>query len=176
MKRTIAITLMMSTLLTALLFVHAEAALASVDEIPAKSTALMHAALTENDVTALTVKRDIEDGVEVYEVEFWKDTTEYDYDVDAATGEILSFDIESKGAGLPQFSEAGIAPETALKTALDKVGVREEDVTIVEASIKSRAGQAKYKIEFISGNMEYEIEIDAASGTILEYDAESEDD
>lgn len=176
MKKTIAITLMLFTLLTALFFAHAEAAQAPVDEATAKSTALTHAALTENDVTALTVKRDIEDGVEVYEVEFWMETTEYDYDVDAVTGEIISFDIESKGMGLPQFSEAGIAPEAALKTALDKAGVREEDATVVDTSFKYRAGQAKYIIEFVSGSMEYEVEIDAASGAILEYDVESEDD
>ncbi len=176
MKKTIAVTLMLFTLLTALFSAHAEAAQAPVDEAAARSAALAHAALTENDVTALTVKRDTENGVAVYEVEFLKETTEYEYDVDAVTGEIVSFDIESKSAVLPQCSEAGITPEAALKTALEKAGVREEDATVTEVSIRHRDGQTKYKIEFVSGRMEYEIEIDAGSGAILEYDAESEDD
>lgn len=62
----------------------------SADE--AKSTALKHAGFTEDDVTALHTDLDRDDGTLKYEVEFRKDNKEYDYDINAETGEIISYD------------------------------------------------------------------------------------
>ena len=58
-----------------------------------KRQALEHAGLTEADVTFVHVKLDRDDGRLEYEVEFYKDNTEYDYDIDANTGEILSLSL-----------------------------------------------------------------------------------
>ena len=175
MKKIVVIAIAMISLLTALCLAHAEAAPAPADAA-AKSAALAHAALTEDAVTALTVQPDREDGREIIEVEFWKDATEYDYDVDAGTGEIIAFDIECKGTTLPRLSEAAISPEDALKRALDQAGLPEADATVKEAALKFKNGAAKYKFEFVAGGMEYEVKIDANDGAVLEYDVEAEDD
>lgn len=58
----------------------------------AKVIALQHAALTEDAVRFLRVEFDYDDGVPRYEVEFVADGWEYEYDIHAQTGAILSFD------------------------------------------------------------------------------------
>ena len=63
-----------------------------VDEDRAFSIALEHAGLTEADVRAKRIETDRErHGIE-YEIEFRADGYEYEYTIDAATGEILSFE------------------------------------------------------------------------------------
>ena len=56
---------------------------------------LAHAGLTEGDVVSLSVKREYDDGRLEYEVKFWVDTTEYEYTVDGATGDIRLTDRET---------------------------------------------------------------------------------
>lgn len=58
----------------------------------AKAAALGHAGLTEADVTELTVDLDRDDGVLKYEVDFHHGGTEYDYDINAENGDIISYD------------------------------------------------------------------------------------
>ena len=56
----------------------------------AEAIALEHAGLTAEQVTRLRSERDRERGGLHYDIEFRHDGWEYDYEVDAATGEILS--------------------------------------------------------------------------------------
>ncbi|MBQ7312426.1 MAG: PepSY domain-containing protein, partial [Clostridia bacterium] len=55
----------------------------------AKEIALEHAGYTEANVLGIEVEMDYEKGVMVYEVEFHADAQEYDYDINAETGEIV---------------------------------------------------------------------------------------
>ena len=58
----------------------------------AKETALRHAGLSESQVNNLDVDLDRENGKLIYEVDFNSGNTEYDYDIDAETGEVISAD------------------------------------------------------------------------------------
>ncbi|MCC8065216.1 MAG: PepSY domain-containing protein, partial [Clostridiales bacterium] len=60
----------------------------------AKSIAANHAGYSVSDVTFSKVKLDEDDGVAVYEIEFYKGNTEYEYEINAATGSILDYDAE----------------------------------------------------------------------------------
>lgn len=62
----------------------------------AESIALEHAGLTADQVTRLTSKYEIDDGIPEYDVEFYVGTTEYDYEIHAETGDILSWDKDTK--------------------------------------------------------------------------------
>lgn len=64
----------------------------NIGEEKAKQIALDHAKLSESDVTALFVELDYDDGTLRYEVDFHRGGYEYDYDIDAKTGKILSYD------------------------------------------------------------------------------------
>ncbi|MBR3570657.1 MAG: PepSY domain-containing protein [Oscillibacter sp.] len=61
----------------------------------AKAIALAHAGLSESGVSGLQVKLDRDGGRAEYEVEFYAGGSEYGYDIDAASGEILSFEIDN---------------------------------------------------------------------------------
>ena len=51
--------------------------------------ALKDAGFTEKDVTGLRAELDRDDDIPLYEVDFYKDGTEYDYEINAATGKII---------------------------------------------------------------------------------------
>ena len=65
----------------------------TVDE--AKNIALTHANLTEDNVQFLRTKQEYDDGILVYEIDFNYNTYEYDYKINANTGEIVSYDKDS---------------------------------------------------------------------------------
>ena len=58
----------------------------------AKAIALKHAGLAEEQVRSLRVEFETERGVPKYEVDFVSNGWEYEYDIHAETGEILSFE------------------------------------------------------------------------------------
>ncbi|MBE6957363.1 MAG: hypothetical protein E7450_07950 [Ruminococcaceae bacterium] len=56
----------------------------------ARAIALNHAGLTAGQVTGLRSELDVDDGVREYEVEFRFDGWEYDYEIHAVSGAVLS--------------------------------------------------------------------------------------
>ena len=60
----------------------------------AKSIALNHAGLSENEAYDMEIELDDEDGTLVYEVEFQSGNVEYSYEINAATGAILKHETE----------------------------------------------------------------------------------
>ena len=63
-----------------------------ITEEQAQRIALEHANVTAEQVTGLRVSYDVDDGVPEYEVEFYHDHWEYEYEIHAETGEIRSYD------------------------------------------------------------------------------------
>lgn len=68
------------------------AATERLTEAEATDIALNHAGLKKDQVTGLRVKLDYDDGRPEYEVDFRHDGWEYDYEIHAETGKILSQD------------------------------------------------------------------------------------
>lgn len=60
----------------------------------AKQAAIKDAGFKESEVGGVRVELDREDGSAKYEVDFYKDGVEYNYDIDAQTGQILSKDAD----------------------------------------------------------------------------------
>lgn len=60
----------------------------------AKQIALDHAQLNEGDVRFIKAELDYDDGRMEYEVEFYLGRTEYDYTIDAVSGDILKYDVD----------------------------------------------------------------------------------
>lgn len=67
-----------------------------IGEEQAKTIALEHAALKEADVTRLRVEYEIDDGVQQYDVEFHNGGFEYEYEINANTGAVISFDKDKE--------------------------------------------------------------------------------
>ena len=66
-----------------------------IGEDAALEIALKDAGLAESDVDVTKCKLDYDDGRTEYEVEFRQGTMEYEYTLDAFTGEILERDIDN---------------------------------------------------------------------------------
>ncbi len=60
----------------------------------AKEIALNHAQLNESDVQFAKAKLENDDGVVEYEIEFYFGRTEYDYTIDAVSGNIIEYDVD----------------------------------------------------------------------------------
>lgn len=153
----------------------AQSAGGAVDEAKAKQIALEHAGVQESDTAFLWAKADSDDGVRVYDVEFYVAATgtEYDYEIDAATGKIRSFDYDAENynAGQSAGGTTAKSEEEIRKIALAKVpGATEKDIRL---ELDRDDGRLLYEGRIIYEGMEYEFEIDAYSGAVLEWDAES---
>ena len=76
-----------------------------ISEAKAKEIALNHAGLKESEVSFVKVKLDWDDGRQEYEVDFYKDNMDYDYEIDAVSGAILSADKEVEDDARPAVKE-----------------------------------------------------------------------
>ena len=77
----------------------AVASAASVTAEQAQAIALADAGFTAEQVTHLSVEPDRDDGKSHFDVRFFKDNTEYEYEIDAGSGNIVSVDkdIDQRG-------------------------------------------------------------------------------
>lgn len=67
----------------------------ALTDADAVAIALKDAGLSEGDVTITECYKEMDDGIEQYNVSFIASGTEYDYDIDATAGTILSKDMEA---------------------------------------------------------------------------------
>lgn len=165
----------------------------------AKSAAFAHAGLDASQVTMGEVDFDYEDGRMVYELEFYANGAEYEYDIDASTGAVVKFSQEGgrtqtsssvgsggasgsapsgSGGGTAQTGTGGgsasdIGSEAALAAALSHAGVSQDQVYDLEVKREYDDGRLEYEIEFKTGGWEYEYTISAADGAILDYERDN---
>ena len=74
-------------------------------------------------------------------------------------------------APLPAAGE-DIGVEKAKEIALEKAGVKAEDTLFINAHLDRDDGRVEYDVEFVSGNTEYEVSVDAVTGAINEFSSE----
>lgn len=165
----------------------------------AQDAALVHAGLTDADVTGLHCVLDYDDGSAHFDVEFFRGNTEYDYEIDAMTGRVLDFDLDyendmtgrtpvpsadstSKPAAAsprptqqPDISSADIGRDRARDIALQHAGISASDAWELEVEYDHEKGRAVYEVDFESGGYEYSYEIDASTGEILRREKEKDD-
>lgn len=158
-----------------------------ITEREAKSIAAGDAGVTEEQIQYIMVKQDWDDGRARYEVEFTAAGVEYDYELDASDGRILSADSEviDKGyrasqngttgsrneTGTSQTTPGGVSIETAKQTVMDRIpGIDAGNIYIhpdYDDGISLYEGEAYY------AEVKYEFEINAENGNIISWEAES---
>ena len=142
----------------------------TVDEAAAQKIALEHAGVKAADATITKSKLDYEDGRQVYDIEWYAGGAKYDYEIAVDTGEIISSGYEGKTAGADS-NNVTVSEAAAKKTALDRVsGATDRD--IYEWKLDYDDGRPEYEGKIIYGGTEYEFTIDAATGSVMEWDAE----
>lgn len=137
----------------------------------AKAKALADAGLTADQVTFTEAKLDWDDGRQVYDIEFYTDDyQEYDYEIDAKTGKVLEVDYDAESF-VPPAAGTGITREKAQEIALAKVpGAAAGDIR--KLKLDRDDGKQVYEVEIFYKGAEYDMEIDAATGKILDYDVD----
>ena len=147
----------------------------------AKSIALGHVGLSASDVRFTKAKTDQDDGVKEYDIEFVSGNYAYEFEIRASDGKIISYDreqAETKGTTASGSTAAAkyIGVDKAKSIALKDSGVSASNASFVKAKLEEDDGIYVYEIEFYSGGMEYDYEIDAKTGKILDRSAERADD
>ena len=156
----------------------------------AKSIALKDAGVS--GATFVKAKLETEDGVKVYDVEFYKANVEYDYEIDAITGKIPEKDLDIENFSIPkkkattnkQTTKSKV--KTSTKKAAKDIGVEKaksialkdagvSNVKFTKAKVDYENGIKVYDIEFRKGNKEYDYEIEAATGKIRERNVDLDD-
>ena len=141
----------------------------TVDEA-AQKIALEHAGVKAADATITKSKLDYEDGRQVYDIEWYAGGAKYDYEIAADTGEIISSAYEEKTMGADS-RNVTVSEADAKKTALDRVSGA-TDKNLYEWKLDYEDGHPEYEGKIIYGGTEYEFTIDAATGSVMEWDAE----
>ena len=162
----------------------------------AEDIALAHAGISREDLSYLRTEFDYDRGIAEYEIEFHHDGWEYDYEIQAVTGEILKAKAEppkvrptapkeeSKPSEPPvQVQEENPNPtepqrltkEEAISIALADAGLGQDQVTGLRVEFDYDGGVPEYEVDFRHGGYEYDYEIHAETGAIRSRDKDRED-
>ena len=170
----------------------------------ARTAAEEYAGTTAVDSVTAEVDPELDESPAHYEVELQTAWGEFEYLVDAYTGKVLSGQKDllaaisasnetTKPSGqkpasasnettkpsdqkpAPSGTVQDIGYAKAKSIALNHAGLRENQAYDMDIELDDEDGTLVYEIEFKSGNMEYDYEIDAASGAILKHETELDD-
>ena len=172
---------------------------ADIGRDAAVTAALNDAGVSEQETAALSVSLDEDNGRRVYDIQFNVAEKEYDYEISAADGNILSSNVDinehyaalnnSQGTadqnaasgqgnaasgqgntGAVQGNTAAVTQDQAVQTALARVpGATEQNIRI---QLDYDDGVQRYEGDIIYNNMEYDFAIDANTGEVIEWSEE----
>ena len=153
-----------------------------IGEQAAQDAALAHAGVSAQNVSFVRTKLDFDNGRWEYEVEFYDQGTEYDYSIDAVTGEVLGYDYDAEyytannnTAAMQTAPGAQISAEDAKAIALAHAGVSAQDAQRMEMGFDNEHGRAVYEFEWRVGWTEYSCDVDANTGEVVGYSSEYDD-
>lgn len=164
--------------------------------------ALESVELTEEDVTNIEIEFDYlkshgaKKGIMVYDIEFETEDTEFDFDIDVKTGEIL----KSKSGEMEFDDEDGEKPENpddkepkdepakkdekdaykpekrpenligkgeAFKQAFENEGVAPNELGDIDCDVSFKDGKWHYEFEFDNGQGKQKVKVDALTGDVI---------
>ena len=102
----------------------------------------------------------------VYSVEFIAGNSSYTYKINAADGSVVRKESQMAQPDSMAPLSAAITLEEAQELALADAGVAREEAIFSRAEAGSSAGLSVYSFRFYAANMEYEYEINAATGAV----------
>lgn len=143
---------------------------APVSEREAALLAVTDAGFEEALAENAYAHEDRDDGRKEYKVLFVAEGFCYEYEIDAQTGFITerSREMTEEDDPASPYIGTGKAEEIALGHAKLSAG----EVSFLKAQQDTEKGRAVYEVEFRAGGFEYEYEIDALTGDILNFEKE----
>lgn len=147
-------------------------------EAEAIAAALDHASLTESEVSDIRAHVERDDRRTHWEVRWRSGDWVYDFDIDPDTGAILEWDRDREPA--PKTNEPTepapaqeLTREEAQAIALAHAGFTADQVTGLRTHRDKDDRTPTYEIEFRVGRTEYEYELHAETGRILDFDRDN---
>lgn len=168
-----------------------------ITEAQAKEIALDHAEVSASEAVFTKSKLELDDNIWVYEFEFYTNSCEYEYKINAVSGKVLEYSFESiphqgsgNGSGSGTNSGSGsesssssssdsqqgserITEAQAQRIALDHAGVSASEATFTKSKLEREDNIWVYEFEFYTNSCEYEYKINAVSGRVLVYSFEN---
>ena len=155
----------------------------------ARTAAEEYAGTTAVDSVTAEVDSELDEFPAHYEVELHTAWGEFEYLVDAYTGKVISGQKDllttastpnvttklSDQKPDPSGTAQDIGYAKAKSIALNHAGVSENEAYDIDIELDDEDGILVYEVEFKSGNMEYDYEINAATGAILKHESELDD-
>ncbi len=156
--------------------------LATLSQSEAEEIALKSLGITRSDVRMDRTELDWEKGQAIWEVEIYYGNTEYDFEINALTGEILRTDVEPTERpdtdvvitptpilpSDPSPDTTELTKEQALGIALDNLGITQDKISKLKIEKDLDDEITVYDIEFHTETAEYDYTIHALTGKILE--------
>ena len=175
----------------------------SLSAAEAQEIAFENAGVSPSDITFKEVDRDREDGKATYDIDFTTAEGEYSYTIDASTGSIMDRDHESYVSSSQSSSQTAssassnsssssaasssssttasstvtykVSDSQAKEIALKDAGLAESAVSNLIVTLDTDDGQVHYDVDFddLATNLDYDYQINADTGAIMEKSSES---
>ena len=136
----------------------------------AKEIALKHANLASDQVSFIRTETDMENGVKKYDIEFYHENKEYDYEISAISGEIIGYDYDVENYNIEAKEEANNTvnnqpsnDEGNTKSSNNAAGNQQSNsgatsITVEEAKqiALSHAGLSSSQVSFMKSELDFD--------------------
>ena len=148
-----------------------------ITEESAVSVALETVGATSETVDGIKIKGVKDKGAKFYEVKFVYENYSYKVKINALSGKIVKFNKEINAETiLTKAIETAIDSEKAEEIARSFIGDELKVAEMRKIKLDYEDGAFIYEIELNLNKIEYELEIDAATGEIVDVDFDDEDE
>ena len=138
-----------------------------ISEEEAKKIATDYLNINVEDVSFTKNKLDYDDGNLIYELEFYYNGNEYEFDIDAYNKEIINVSIDNNNYDT-NTSNNYIGLEKAKEEV--KNHYKKDNIFFIKAEFDFDNKTPIYELEFYDNNKKYEYEVNAISGNIIKYE------
>ena len=153
-------------LLSLLMLFVALSLFADITRDEAEAIAVKDAGVSADAVVRMRSSLDWERGERIYDVEFYADGVEYDYEISTVDGTILSFDQEAER--IRHDYSSSMTKDEALSIALDSAGLDMSEISRSRVERDRDDGFEYYEVEFRTQDFSYSYDI-SGEGEILSY-------
>jgi uncharacterized membrane protein YkoI len=154
---------------TGVLAVEAGQAKLTVEEVEAKAVESVDGTVTEIDYDSSDNE---------YEVEVESGSVTYELDINATTGEVVKKEADGKKLSVVKSDAKTTSQNKNFITAKEAIAIalKHSPGTVKEVELDDDDKRAHFEIEIKDGKYEYEFEIDAVTGKILDFEKDRDDD
>ena len=153
---------------TGVLAVEADLAKLTVEEVEAKAVETVDGTITK-------IEYDSSDNE--YEVEVESGSVTYELDINAMTGEVVKKEADDKKLSVMKSDAKAAAKNKNYITTKEAIAIALEHSpgTVKEVELDDDDKRAHFEIEIKDGKYEYEFEIDAITGEVLDFEKDRDD-